>query len=201
MQLIPKENFRSPAAMAILLIVTCAGLALDLWTKAYSFDALRVQVNEQGRVVGSDRNVLITGWLQFEGQTNKGAVFGMGEGQLALFLVVSVAAILFLLYLFATSGRQRIYQFILGKLLAGVLGTLYDRVQFGYVRDMIHALPGQVWPGTSTPIFPWIFNVADILLCTGVGAMFGYIFLLAPKPHDQPNAEPDANARRAERGA
>ena len=39
-----------------------------------------------------------------------------------LFLIVSVLAILFLTYLFATSGRQRFYQFVLGMLLAGVLG-------------------------------------------------------------------------------
>jgi len=38
---------------------------------------------------------------------------------------------------------------------------------FGYVRDMIYALP-------EWHIFPWIFNIADSLLCTGVGGMFVY---------------------------
>lgn len=192
MALIPKENFRSKLALATLLLVTALGLSLDLWTKSYAFRTLKVLVNDEGKVIGSERYPVVPGWLRFEGQTNHGAVFGMGEGQLVLFLVVSAAAILFLLYLFATSGSQRLYHVILGMLLAGVLGNLYDRVQFGYVRDMIHALPGQVWPGTDTEIFPWIFNIADILLCTGVGAMLVYMLLFAPKPHSAVERQPDA---------
>jgi signal peptidase II len=53
-------------------------------------------------------------------------------------------------------------------LLAGVLGNLYDRLMLGYVRDMIHALPR--WPN----FFPWIFNVADSLLCVGVTLIILY---------------------------
>src|SRR5690606_17589022 len=113
----------------------------------------------------------IPGWLRFEYTENHGAVFGLGQGQRLLFLVVSVAAVGFLSYLFASSGRRRLMQVVLGMLLAGVLGNMYDRVSFGYVRDMIHALPGRAWPGTTTPIFPWIFNIADSLLCAGVAMM------------------------------
>jgi lipoprotein signal peptidase len=39
---------------------------------------------------------------------------------------------------------------------------------FGYVRDMIHALPR--WP----KFFPWIFNVADSLLSSGVTLLILY---------------------------
>jgi signal peptidase II len=87
-------------------------------------------------------------------------------------VAVSIGAILFLTYLFATSKRRQwFYQLVLGLLLAGVLGNMYDRVVYGYVRDMIHALPR--WPD----LFPWIFNVADSLLCVGVGLMVLYSFL------------------------
>ena len=55
---------------------------------------------------------------------NRGAVFGLGQGQKWLFLGVSVVAIAFLSYLFATSNRQRFYQVILGMLLAGVRSRL-----------------------------------------------------------------------------
>src|SRR5262249_54197735 len=110
---------------------------------------------------------LIPGFLRFEFTTNEGAVFGMGQGMRWLFLVVSVAAVLFLIYLFLTSGRQWLYQIFLGILLAGVMGNMYDRLLLGYVRDMIHAFPA--WR-----IFPWIFNVADSLLCVGVALIVLY---------------------------
>ena len=41
-----------------------------------------------------------------------------------LFITVSVGAIVFLAYLFATSGKRWVYQILLGMLLAGVLGNL-----------------------------------------------------------------------------
>ena len=62
---------------------------------------------------------------------------------------------------------------------------MYDRIFHGFVRDMIWILPHKTWPGwltgrlpswewTRSPIFPWIFNVADTLLCTGVALMLLY---------------------------
>jgi len=48
--------------------------------------------------------------------------------------------------------------------LESPLGNLYDRATFGYVRDMIHAF-------ARWGFFPWIFNIADSLLCVGVGMM------------------------------
>jgi lipoprotein signal peptidase len=67
--------------------------------------------------------------------------------------------------------------------MAGVIGNMYDRTRFGFVRDMIYALPDKRWfgtwtlfgyPGPERFVFPWIFNVADSLLCVGVGFMLIY---------------------------
>jgi lipoprotein signal peptidase len=41
---------------------------------------------------------------------------------------------------------------------------------------MLYMLPGRTWPGSDREIFPWIFNVADTLLCVGVGLMVIYSF-------------------------
>jgi len=74
-------------------------------------------------------------------------------------------------------------------------GNLYDRVVFGYVRDMIYAFPNLHWSDLwkalpQMEVFPWIFNVADSLLCTGVGAMFVYTtFRKAPAPNHLAPAE------------
>ena len=153
------KNFLSPGALAIFLLTAAAGVSLDLWTKQYAVEHLSR---------ATEGYAFIPGWVHFTVLTNTGAVFGLGEGRRPLFITVSVAAVIFLLYLFANSGKQRFYQFILGMLMAGVLGNMYDRLRYGHVRDMIHVLPR--WPN----LFPWIFNVADVLLCSGVGLMILY---------------------------
>src|SRR5438309_1669075 len=156
----PTDNLRSPAAIARFLLTTIIGLTLDLWTKHLAF--IRLAAGDPYRATGDDGRArwvvrtrpdliatdgynFLPGWLHFRVTVNEGAVFGIGQGQRWLFIAISVAAILFLTYLFATSGRQRFYQFVLGMLLAGVLGNMYDRFNYGYVRDMIYALPGWHW--------------------------------------------------------
>ena len=176
------DNFRSPLALMLFFGVAAVGAALDLWTKALAVEHLRD---------GGVRHFL-AGWIHLTYTENHGAVFGIAQGARPIFLAVSVGAIVFLAFLFMTSGRARLYQLILGLLLAGVIGNMYDRVYYGYVRDMIHALPGWRWPqwlvnyfprswqsrdGEPLEVFPWIFNLADTYLCVGVGAMLLYSFV------------------------
>ena len=184
------SNLRSPAALARFFLTCAIGLMIDLSTKVLAARKLLLGplfVRNDGRVEApSDEYPFIRGWLHFHFTVNQGAVFGIGQGQRALFILVSIAAIGFLTYLFAASGRQRLYQVILGMLLAGVLGNMYDRIAFGHVRDMIYALPGWRWPQwfhhllpmLPGEVFPWIFNVADTLLCTGVFLMIVYSSLV-----------------------
>ena len=174
------DNFRSPIALLCFVGVCVLGLAVDLYTKVWAFRALEISRTENvdGRTfVHSHVYEFIPGWLQFEVTLNPGAVFGLGAGQRWLFVGVSILAIGFLSWLFASSERrQHGYHVLLGMLLAGVLGNLYDRIMYGEVRDMIHALPR--WP----KLFPYIFNVADSLLCTGVFLMIVYSFFHKPAP-------------------
>lgn len=177
------ENLRSPLALLLFFGVAAVGVALDLWSKAAAVASLRDTTPYR----------FIPGWLHFTYTENHGAVFGIAQGARTIFLVVSIGAILFLGFLFLTSGRARIYQLILGVLLGGVIGNMYDRVHYGYVRDMIHGLPGWTWPdwlvdwfprawqpapGMRAEVFPWIFNLADTYLCVGVAAMLLYSFVV-----------------------
>jgi lipoprotein signal peptidase len=148
-------NFLSPGALLRFYGLCLMGLMIDLLSK----------YTAQYYLEGQYDVAFIPGYIHFKWVLNPGAVFGIGAGMRWLFVVVSVFAFLFLTYLFASSGRQRGYQLILGLLMAGVLGNLYDRVFYGHVRDMIWAFPK--WPD----FFPYIFNVADIFLCTGVALM------------------------------
>ena len=193
----PTDNLRSPAAWARFLIPTVAGLAADLWSKQWAVERLKAT---------RDTIEFIPGWLHWTYTENHGAVFGSGQGLRWLFIAVSLLAIGFLFYLFATSGRQRAYQVLVGILMAGVLGNLYDRLAFGYVRDMIHALPGWKWPGwmvRSLPewqwkyqdVFPWIFNVADTLLCVGVALMI--VYSAVHRPESARGGADEESARRS----
>ena len=184
------SNWKSPAA-ARFLTPAVLGLALDQFVKFWADANLKTRSID-----------VIPGWLRLEWTPNHGAALGFFQGYRWMFLIVSVAAIFFLGGLFTTSRRnQRGYQIILGLLLAGVLGNMWDRIYLGYVRDMIHILPGRRWPPSiaahlpawwSTPeLFPWIFNVADSLLCIGVALMLLHS-LFSGSSKTTPAAEPQA---------
>jgi lipoprotein signal peptidase len=177
---------RSLSAWACLLVPLILGLSLDLLTKHAAFESLvtgRVMdANGQEQVLSRVAQP-IPGLLHFQAHVNRGAVFGIAQNQRPVFVVVSILALGLLAYLFARSGSQRFYQVLLGVLFGGVLGNLYDRVAFGYVRDMIYILP-------NLDVFPWIFNIADSLLCTGVGGMFAYTLIHGDEPLAKAAAAP-----------
>jgi signal peptidase II len=178
-----KHNLASPLALLLFVGTAAIGVGVDLWSKSAAVEHLK----------DAPAIRFIPHLVHLTYTENHGAVFGLGKGQQTLFLTVSIAAIAFLVFLFLTSGRARFYQFVLGMLLGGVIGNMYDRLRFGYVRDMIHGLPGWHWPdwivrllpqtwqpapGQALEVFPWVFNIADSLLCVGVAAMLVYSFVV-----------------------
>jgi lipoprotein signal peptidase len=198
----PSRFFR----VALFLIVCALGLSADLFTKWLTFQNPSTKLftsvqHEADRwvVLGADEKhiVAIPKLLHFHATVNEGAVFGLGQGQQFLFVAVSVAAIAFLVYL-ASRTRSRFEVVLLGCLLAGVLGNMYDRIRYEYVRDMILALPGVTWPGAwklplinypgggERLVFPYIFNVADCLLVCGVAVLLiRSFFTTESKAHEQ----------------
>ena len=198
--------FRSSTALVLFFGVCALGLAVDLFSKVYAFEHLVIEQTTlpNGQILVDSRDLkFIPGLLHFHATTNQGAVFGIGQGKRWLFVVVSIGAIAFLTYLFALSGRQWFYQLLLGMLLAGVLGNMYDRIVYGYVRDMLYALPGWHWSDLlgkpvnptswrNNEIFPWIFNIADSLLCVGVFLMLCYSFFTRNDAED--GQQPQLNA-------
>ena len=157
---VPTQNIRSTPALLRFVLATGIGLTLDLVSKRLAFAKL------SGLPSGY---AFIPGWLHFQVMENHGAVFGIAQGQRWPLVAVSIGAIGFIFYLFLMSGRQWATQIVLGMLLAGVLGNMWDRLQYGYVRDMIYAMPGRTVAGYE--VFPWIFNIADSLLCTGIAIL------------------------------
>jgi signal peptidase II len=198
---LPINNLKSSAALFRFVMAVALGLGLDLWTKHLAFEKLaagdpyqmidpqtgrlRWVVESRFDLHATRGYVVVPGFLNFNVTVNEGAVFGLGQGRRWVFVAISIAAILFLGYLFLTSGKQWFPQIIFGMLLAGVLGNMYDRIELGYVRDMIYALP-------KWGVFPYIFNVADSLLCVGVALIFIYSVIRPRHVHTPRDAPPSA---------
>jgi len=108
---------------------------------------------------------IIEGFFSLRLSRNYGALFGAFQGMGAVFVVASIVAvgvIVWYLY-FKEANPKRYVQITLGVLLAGVVGNLYDRLVFGYVRDFIGLHAGSyTWP---------YFNAADVFICVGVGLL------------------------------
>jgi signal peptidase II len=184
--------FRSPLALACFALVAALGLVADLWLKSASWnyfvareasgDYAMVAVDSAGSirpVRANDDRIVVPKLLELTAVANQGAAMGLGQGRKTLFILVSFAAIGVLGYFFAHSGARHLYQVVLGLLLAGVLGNLYDRLTHGYVRDMLHIFPGLYWSDVhgnlaAVELFPWVFNLADVYLCVGVPAVLLY---------------------------
>src|SRR5437016_870324 len=105
------RNFKSPSALACFLLTALIGVSLDQWSKQTAFEKLAddVVVLPDGtvRLDGVKTVSFIPGLIDFTVTTNKGAVFGIGQNQRTLFIAVSAAAVVFIGYLFASSGKQR----------------------------------------------------------------------------------------------
>lgn len=183
--------YRSPRAWAIFLAVLIVGLSLDIWTKYWTFanvadapvvlDRERLLTEEQYNPIPPHDGVEILPWrlLNLQLVINHGAVFGLGDGMRYFFIAFTVAALLVGLFIFGRycTSRTRLAMIGLALIVAGGAGNLYDRVCYGVVRDFLHMLPGRHlpfgwnWPrwfGGSPEIFPWVFNIADVMLLTGM---------------------------------
>lgn len=174
----------------LLAVVFSIGLAADLWTKEWSFRTVagapidlrpgtlienpnyRLPWHEGVRAVPPDL-------LDFHLVLNQGAVFGIGQQRRGVFIVLTGIAIVVGVAVFAfwTDRRAWVSHLAIGLILAGGVGNLYDRVTFGAVRDFLHLFPrrhlpfGFNWPGGSREIFPWVFNLADVLLLLGMALL------------------------------
>ena len=97
---------------------------------------------------------------------NDAALWGLGSGNpWASRLLLALTAVFIFLLLFFTirSGKKmpKLSRVIAGLLIGGSIGNLYDRIAFGYVRDMIC---------TKFIDFP-IFNLADSAICIAIALL------------------------------
>jgi signal peptidase II len=105
----------------------------------------------------------VTGFFNLVLTYNKGAAFSFlasASGWQAHFLTgVGILASIFIVYLLARHGHQRLFALALALILGGAIGNVIDRLAYGHVVDFLdfHA-GGWHWPA---------FNVADSAIVGG----------------------------------
>lgn len=135
---------------------------LDQWTKW-----LVVKNMELGERIG-----VWDPWLGILSHRNRGAAWGMLEGKMWLFTIVTIAVIIGIIYFYHTEAKGKpLFQISLMLLLGGAVGNFIDRLRLGEVVDFVDVL---------IPVinyhFP-IFNIADAALTIAVVMLFITILL------------------------
>lgn len=120
---------------------------------------------------------LIPGVVRLLYIQNRGAAWGILQGQMVFFYLITVIAVFAIIYLMIREKQAPVFARIgYSLLLAGAIGNFIDRVWLGYVVDMFQLQFIQ---------FP-VFNVADMCLTIGVGMLFIYYMWLEGKGATNP---------------
>jgi signal peptidase II len=158
------------ASTAFLVVLTVLSLIADLVTKGWA----------KGRLDGYDpvshgikRIEVWKGHIDFIFAKNPGGAWSFLRSlpdtlRRPFFLVVSAAAIVFIISIYQRVTRQQTaMKWGLPLALGGAMGNLADRIHYGWVVDFIDA--NAKWGGHE---HHWpTFNVADIAIVLGVGLM------------------------------
>jgi len=163
-------------AVCLFVAIACVGLAADLLTKHWAFQALGMP-----GAYHTERSVY---WIWqdvagFQTALNTGGLFGLGAGWTPVLSVLSIVFLVGILFYTALWGWRSLFlSAILGMITAGICGNLFDRLgwhgliypawyppeiagQKVYaVRDWILCMIGTFqWPN---------FNIADALLVCSI---------------------------------
>ena len=95
---------------------------------------------------------------------NKGAAFGLGEGNAFVFILVAVLVSVIMIYYYKKQEKNFWLSLGVSLILSGAWGNLIDRVMKSSVTDMFNF---HIWP---------VFNIADIAVCLGCLFLIIYVF-------------------------
>ncbi len=110
---------------------------------------------------GQDPIILIENVFQLRYLENRGAAFGIMQGRAVVFVIVTIAVLALIVYLYARipfKVRYRILRILMVFIAAGAVGNFINRVSQNYVVDFFYF---------NLINFP-IFNVADIYVTISV---------------------------------
>lgn len=112
-------------------------------------------------------HTVVSGLLSLTYIRNDGAAWSMLAGQQWLFIIISLAALVVMIWFFIHYRHNWQYELGIAFMIAGTLGNFYDRLVNGFVVDMFQL---------DFINFP-IFNFADSCLTIGVIWIMIVLFL------------------------
>ncbi len=137
-------------------------IAFDQWTKVLAYDKLRI----------NGPFVIWDGVFEFLYSENRGAAFGILQGQKWFFLLVAAAVVIvILIFLYRMPNEKKMLPlfFCTVLLASGAIGNVIDRLSRGFVVDFLYF---------KLINFP-IFNVADCYVVAAAGLLIlltGFVY-------------------------
>ncbi|MEX1063266.1 MAG: signal peptidase II [Balneolaceae bacterium] len=126
------------------------------------------------------RHEIIDGWLAFNYTQNPGMALGMDWLSTQSISVIAITAtVAITVYILKTLENSNFaYLLCMGLILGGAFGNITDRLVMGLIEGYGGILDGHVidfvhftLTVSDTPVFPYIFNVADIAISTSIIVM------------------------------
>lgn len=134
---------------------------------------------------------IIPGWLAFHYTQNPGMALGMRWASTEVISGIAILATVAILgyVLYNRKDATKAYLFCMGLVLGGAIGNIVDRLTMGYIESYGGLLEGHVVDFihfnltiNGYPVFPYIFNVADIAISTAIIAMLVFHQKVMPQP-------------------
>ena len=147
---------------ALYLLLSLIVVGIDQLIKLNVVQHLRV----------GESKTIIPNILSFYYLRNNGAAWNIFSGQMYFFYLISVIAIIAVLYfLFNPKYKSKTFDIGLALILGGIIGNFIDRVRLHYVVDMMQL----------DFINFNIFNFADSCITVGVILVFIYLLFIDGK--------------------
>lgn len=141
---------------------------------------------------------IIPGWLVFHYTQNPGMALGMRWASTEVISGIAILATVGILSYVLYNRKQATtsYLFCMGLVLGGAVGNIIDRLLMGYIESYGGVLEGHVVDFihfnltiNGYPVFPYIFNVADIAISTAIIAMLVFHKQILPEQEGHSDQE------------
>jgi signal peptidase II len=141
---------------------------------------------------------IIPGWLSFHYTQNPGMALGMDWASTPVISGIAILATIgIIVYILRSLDRANLgYLLCMGLVLGGAFGNIIDRLVMGYIGAYGGILEGHVIDFIhftlridGYPVFPYIFNVADISISVAIFSLLLFHQRILPVDDEEKDTE------------